>query len=127
MFAAFPRFPVLRRFTQTAAFAALTFGAAVCVPSFSAQAAEKTPSSTQALEKTADAAESTKAPAPRRRVVLKAPLATLRKAPDAPSFSAPELNATAAPLDDAVNATDAVPTPSDATDAASRTLLGREI
>ncbi len=136
MFAAFPRFAVLRRFIQTAAFTALTLGAAVCVPSFSAQAAEKTPSSTQALEKNADLddAESTKAPAPRRRVVLKAPLATLRAKPSTPNpapFSAPELNATAAPLDDARPApsdvTDAVPTSPDATGAASRTLLGREI
>lgn len=137
MFAAFPRFADVRRFTQTAALTILTLGAVVCVPSFSAQGAFKTPPSTQALEKTADVDESAKKSAPRRRVVLKAPLATLRKSadasptPNAAPFSAPELNATAAPLDDARSATpdvtDAVPTSPDATGAASQTLLGREI
>jgi len=136
MFAAFPRLADFRRFPQTAAFIVLTFAAVSCVPSTSAQTAEDAPSSTQA-EKTVGVAESSKEPAPRRRVVLKAPLATLRQSPDASPtpnaapFSAPELNATAAPLDDVrpatPNATDAVPTPPDATGAASRTLLGREI
>ena len=121
MFAAFSRFTVLRRFTQTAAFTVWTLGAAACFLPFSAQAAEKTPSSTQALEKTdeTDVAQPPKEPAPRRRVVLKAPLAPSRRSSDAP-----ELNATAAPLDDA---TDAVFQSDDATDVASRTLLGREI
>lgn len=132
MFAAFPRFAVLRRFPKTAALTILTLAAVVCALPRSAQAAEKTPSSTTTLEKT-DVAPPSKEPSPRRRVVLKAPLATLRKSadasptPNAAPFSAPELNATAAPLDVAANATDAVPTISNATDAASRTLLGREI
>lgn len=133
MFAAFPRLADFRRFPQTAAFIVLTFAAVSCVPSTSAQTAEDAPASTQA-EKTDAVAESTKAPAPRRRVVLKAPLATLRAKPSTPNaapFSAPELNATAAPLDDArpapSDATGAVPTSPDATGAASRTLLGREI
>ncbi|MBQ2789744.1 MAG: DUF1570 domain-containing protein, partial [Thermoguttaceae bacterium] len=90
-----------------------------------AQGAEKTPEPTQALEETADAVPP-KEPAPRRQVVLKAPLATLRKSPDVPSFSAPELNATAAPLD-AADATGATPTSRNATGAASQTLFGREI
>ncbi len=128
MFAAFPRFADFRRFTQTAAFTALALSAVACVPPFSAQGAEKTPSSTQAPEKTADAVPP-KEPAPRRRVVLKAPLATFRQSPQTPNaapFAAPELNATAAPLDDA-DATDAVSNPADAAGAASQTLLGREI
>ncbi len=137
MFAAFSRFADFRRFPQTAAFIVLTFAASLSL-SFSAQAAEKAPSPPEA-EKTDDVAvaESAKEPAPRRRVVLKAPLATLRKSadesptPSAAPFSAPELNATAAPLDDArpatSDATDAVSTSTDATDAASQTLLGREI
>ncbi|MBQ2849080.1 MAG: DUF1570 domain-containing protein [Thermoguttaceae bacterium] len=134
MFAAFPRFAVFRRLTQTAAFIVLTFGAAVCSLPFSAQAADQTPSSSQAKKNDADEPTSTEKAPPRRRVVLKAPLATLRKpadaspTPNAAPFSAPELNATAAPLDDArSDATDVVPTPPDAIDAASRTLFGREI
>ncbi|MBQ7110941.1 MAG: DUF1570 domain-containing protein [Thermoguttaceae bacterium] len=128
MFAAFPRFADVRRFTQTAAFAALTLAAVFFVPPLSAQGAEKTPSSPKALEETDDAVPP-KEPGPRRRVVLKAPLATLRaksQTPNAPPFSAPELNATAAPSDDS-DATDAVSAPADATGVASRTLLGREI
>lgn len=126
MFAAFSRFVVLRRFTQTAALSALTLGAVFFVPSFSASGAEKTPSSPQAREKTDDAL-SPKEPNPRRRVVLKAPLATLRQSsrtPNAAPFAAPELNASAAPFDDAGAA---VSVSQNASDAASRTLLGREI
>ncbi len=136
MFAAFPRLADFRRFPQTAAFIVLTFSAAFFSLPFSAQAVDKTPSSTKAKKTDDVAAEPAPPPPPRRRVLLKAPLATLRKSPaaasqtpNAPPFSAPELNATAAPLDDDArsDATDAVPAPADPTDAASRTLFGREI
>lgn len=129
MFAAFSRFAVLRRFARTAALAALTFGVVFFVPSFSASGDEKTPTSTKTFETDAPLLPSNE-PGPRRQVVLKAPLATLRKSadasqtPNAAPFAAPELNASAAPLDDAI---DANSTPSDAADVASRTLLGREI
>ncbi|MBR4832988.1 MAG: DUF1570 domain-containing protein [Thermoguttaceae bacterium] len=124
MFAASSRFAVFPRFTQTAAFVVLTLGAAACFLPLSAQAAENTPSSTQALEKTDDAVAPTKEPAPRRRVVLKTPPSTFRANPQTPSavpFAAPELNATAAPFDDVR------PSVPNAADAASRTLFGREI
>ncbi|MBR2004385.1 MAG: DUF1570 domain-containing protein [Thermoguttaceae bacterium] len=140
MFAAFPRFADFRRFTHPAAFIVLTFAAVFFVPPFSAQAAESAPSSPQTEQADADEPTPPQEAPPRRRVVLKAPLATLRKSadasptPNAAPFSAPELNATAAPLDDArpappnaTDATDAVPTSPDATDAAFQTLLGREI
>lgn len=129
MFAAFPRFADFRRFTQTAAFIVLTFAAAVLSLSFSAQAAENAPLSPQTEKADADEPTPPQEAPPRRRVVLKAPLATLRKSadasqtPDAAPFSAPELNATAAPSD----ATDAVSAPDAPTDASSQTLLGREI
>ena len=127
MFAAFSHFAALRYFAQTAAFVALTLGAVSFVSPFSASGAEKTPSSSETLEKTDAAVLPSQAPGPRRQVVLKAPLATLRQSPRKPNaapFAAPELNASAAPLDDA---SDVKPTPSNASDAASRTLLGREI
>ncbi|MBQ5789336.1 MAG: hypothetical protein IIW01_03520, partial [Thermoguttaceae bacterium] len=129
MFAAFSRFAVLRRFARTAALAALTFGVVFFVPSFSASGDEKTPTSSKTFETDAPLIPSNE-PGPRRQVVLKAPLATLRKSadasqtPNAAPFAAPELNASAAPLDDAI---DANSTPSDAADVASRTLFGREI
>ncbi len=116
MFAASSYFADFRRFTQTASFALLTFGAAFGAAPLFAQVAEKTPVPAKAPALQADADSPTEqAPPPRRRVVLKAPLETLRKSPQTSSaapFSAPELNASAA-------------LPADAADA--RTLVGREI
>ncbi len=123
MFAAFSRFAVFRPFAPLASFAVFTLGALLFVPPIFAQRAEETPSSPKTLETDATVLQSQE-PGPRRQVVLKAPLATLRQSSpttNAAPFAAPELNASAAPLDDAADST-----PS-AADAASRTLFGREI
>lgn len=130
MFAAFPRFADFRPITRTAALAVLTGAAAFCALPPASRAADKTPPpvATETVEpvatvettETVKPVESAKEPGPRRRVVLKAPLAS--STPPAASFAAPELNAPAAP-----DATGAAANPADAIGAVPQTFLGREI
>ncbi len=120
------RIAVFRRFAPNVAFAFLTFAAVFFAVSLDAQADDAT------RPNAVDASESKPAP-PRRRVVLKEPLATLRarsrssQSSEKPPFAAPELNASAAPFDVEPTTTAVPPTAEPSPDAASRTLLGREI